>query len=608
MFVQNFAVLRCELFLLITSSSKSQENYTNNEDEGYNLTVRYEIYANSTTIYSDEINPLRYNLYERFTNNTQHKETEYEFSIFSTNIDREDVDSKLSKLRRRSAHNHENDDKLMYTYINSTDVDHAENSTSLEVYDNLLEKNDSMSNTIFENSNKGINESNTVSFQICHNITCILFCCPLGNIMRWNDSKCIPKKMEYVFPNVYEYMNDLTQNESKIVDEFFQLAVYDPCLGSRTVAYEGHQYDYKIFANGSIYIPYYATLIESTSYCFTIILERGNTFEITFCSDLKELYRNAMKYSPEFRWIHRMIDIHCSLNLVGILFLVAVFLVYSILPELRNEHGFMLRNYCACLSITFVIDTVKVLHLKEEPTYIRPVCITIAFLRYFWFMSSSFWLSIMSFNMWRTFREFSSLQRNVKGIIQSGKKKLVYYAIFAYGCPFVFAIVCVIVADYLSEYLPKNLRPEFVEGSCWYSSQHFEAYIFYYYWISTTCIVSSICLSISSSRNIKQCEKDANFRLTDSESRQYNQNKKWFNLYMKFFIILFITMGINWILYTVGWHLYTIQLYYYCFCINIANALLNVTEYFLVFIIFVWKKKIKSMLLKRFGFETNTST
>ncbi|XP_029174997.1 G-protein coupled receptor Mth2-like isoform X2 [Nylanderia fulva] len=473
MFIQNFAFLCCGLLLLIISASKAQQNYTNNKDKNHHSTIRYEKYADSTTTYSNEIKPLRYDLYKRFTNNAQHNEMKYEFSTISTNIDREGVDSKLSKLRRRSAHNHENDDKLMYSHINSTNVDHEENSTSLEVYDNLLEKNNSMSNTIFENSNKGINESNIVSFQMCHNNTCIQLCCPLGNVMRRNDFKCIPKEMKYVFPNVYEYTNDSTQNDSKRVDELFQFAIYDPCLDKHSVVPDGHQYDYKVFANGSIYIPYYATLIDSTystSYCLTIFLERGNKFEVTYCLDLiKDFYRNALNYSPEFRWINRIITIYSILNIACLLFLVVVILVYSILPELRNEHGFMLRNYCACLFIAFVIDIVRVLHLKENLSY--PVCITIGFLTYFWFMSCYFWLSIMSFNMWRTFREFSSLQRNVKGIKQSGKKKLVYYAIFGYECPFVLAIVCVNFANYFSEYLPKNLRPEFVEGSCWYSEK-----------------------------------------------------------------------------------------------------------------------------------------
>ncbi|XP_029174989.1 G-protein coupled receptor Mth2-like isoform X2 [Nylanderia fulva] len=542
MFVHNFAFLCCGLLLLIISSSESQQTYTNNKDEDHHSTIRYEKYADSTTTYSNEIKPLRYDLYERFTNNTQHNEMKYEFSTISTNIDRKDVDSILHKLRRRSAHNQENDDKILkHFHNNSTNVNHKENSTSQKVYENLLKMNDSMSNKVFENFTKNSYEINIVPYETCHNITCIQFCCPFGNIMRWNDTKCIPKEMTYVFPNVYKYTNDSTQNENGRVNEFFQLTVYNTCLESECYVVPDHQYDYKIFANGSFYIPYYETLFKSTSYCLGVFLERGGRFEAFFSSEEYAEFNKNLKHTPEYSWINHIIDLYFSLYLVCMLFLVAVFLVYSILPELRNEHGFMLRNYSAVTSIQLMIDNVRLSNIKKG--FLYPACITIAFLEYLCIISSYFWLSIMSFNMWRTFRRFSSLKRSSS---QSEKKKLVYYAIFAYGCPFVLAIVCVIVVDYVSEYLPYILRPDFNKGHCWYSVMiHWEALTLYYYWIKIVCTISSICLSISAARNIKRCEKDTNFSLTDSENKQFNDNKKWLNLYIQLFTMLFIIMGIN---------------------------------------------------------------
>ncbi|XP_029174999.1 G-protein coupled receptor Mth2-like [Nylanderia fulva] len=423
--------------------------------------------------------------------------------------------------------------------------------------------------------------------------------------MRWNDTKCIPEEMKYVFPNVYEYTNDSTHNESGRVNKFFQLTVYNKCLESRCyVVPIGHQYDYKIFANGSFYVPYYVTLFKSASYCLGVILERGRRFEAIFSSEqYAELKRNALKYTPEYSWITRVLNIYSSLLLVCILFLVAVFLVYSILPGLRNEHGFMLRNYSAVTSIALMIDIVRLSNMKEDVSY--PVCITIAFLGYFCLISGYFWLSIMSFNMWRTFRRFTLLQRNSR---QSEKKKLVYYAIFAYGCPFVLAIICVIVVDYVSEYIPIILRPEFKKGYCWYFTERFEAFMLYYYSIKTVCVISSICLSIFTARNIKHFERDTNFSLTDSESKQFNDNKRWLNLYIKLFIVFFIIMGINWIMYIISRLLFTTQLYKYSYYTEIVSALLGVVQNFFMFIIFVWKKKNKLMLLKRFGFKTNAST
>ncbi|XP_029177841.1 uncharacterized protein LOC114945716 [Nylanderia fulva] len=62
------------------------------------------------------------------------------------------------------------------------------------------------------------------------------------------------------------------------------------------------------------------------------------------------------------------------------------------------------------------------------------------------------------------------------------------------------------------------------------------------------CIISSICLPISTVLKIGCYKKD--HRLIDSESKCYNDNKKWFNLYLKLFIVLFILIGIKWLMLT----------------------------------------------------------
>ncbi|XP_029163540.1 G-protein coupled receptor Mth2-like [Nylanderia fulva] len=559
----------CYGFFLLITSTKSQQNFTNNEKRGDNLTMQYEADTDSTTIYSDEIKSPRYHMYEKFANNTQY------------------------------VHNHEDDDQVsMSSHINSTNVNYKENSTLQEVYENLLEKNDSMSNEVFENSIKDI-ERNFISYEMCHNITCIQLCCPLGTSMI-EGTTCVPDKTRYEFPQVYEYENDSIQNENKREDELFRFAVYDPCLETQRYWVErGHQHNYKIFANGSIYLSFYKILFKSTSYCIVHFLDSGTKFEVTFCSKTyNQIYRNAMKYQPEFVRVHRIINIYASMLLVCLLFLLPIFIVYSILPELRNVHGFMLRNFSLAASIAITIKALKLIYFQAEMTY--PACITIAYLRYFLLMSNFFWLSTMSFNMWWTFRGFASLQKNVR---QSGNKRLLYYTIFAYGCPFILGIICVIAVDFFSKYIPKNLRPEFETGNCWYNAAHAEAYVLYFYWIKTACIVSSVCLSISAARNIKRYEKDTNFRLSDSESKRYNDDKKWFTLYMKLFIAMFIIMALNWCVITMTWS-FNNRTYYY---LLYGAGSLEILQSFCIFIIFVWKKKIKMMLLKRFGYKTNAS-
>jgi len=60
--------------------------------------------------------------------------------------------------------------------------------------------------------------------------------------------------------------------------------------------------------------------------------------------------------------------------------------------------------------------------------------------------------------------------------------------------------------------------------------------------------------------------------------------------------MLFIVIGIKWSVMTVTWLSGNISNY-----ISYAVNLMDIVQNFFTFIIFVWKKKIKRMLLKRFG-------
>ncbi|XP_070163174.1 G-protein coupled receptor Mth2-like [Polyergus mexicanus] len=550
---KNFTFWYCSFLLLVASSSKSQEKSTSNEEKNDNLTIRYELDVNSTTNYGDEMKTLRYNLYEKCTNNTQYDDsTQYESRITFTNNDYENDDAIQYKLDMHSVQKHVDDKQIpMEPCTNLTNANHKNNFTSLEIYGNLMSKDK------------------------CCNITCIQLCCPLGD--RLVDDKCVPEKNKYFFPYVYGYVNDSLQSENKRVDELFQLVVYDPCQNEdRYLHPDGHQYDYMFFANGSLYLSYYE--IFAKSYCLAVV--SGNEYEVTICSEISDKIVNMINGGN---------IIYVIFHLMSIPFLVSIFLVYSILPELRNTHGFFLRNYSGALSIAYTIRIVTFLIKADDIHY--SVCISIAICNYLCYLASFFWLNVMSLDMWWTFREFCSLQRNVR---QRNKRKLVFYTIFAWGLPLTFAIISVIM-DFVSEYLPEILRPRFVTGNCWFAEKG--TFALYYYGFKSICIISSICLSISTTLKIAHYEKETGNCLTDSESKRYNDNKKWFNLYLKLFIVQFIVMGIKWSVTTASWLYGNIISNYIAYIINLMDIIQNLCT----FVIFVWKKKIKQLLLKRFG-------
>ncbi|XP_029168419.1 probable G-protein coupled receptor Mth-like 4 isoform X2 [Nylanderia fulva] len=195
--------------------------------------------------------------------------------------------------------------------------------------------------------------------------------------------------------------------------------------------------------------------------------------------------------------------------------------------------------------------------------------------------------------MWRTFRGLSSLQRSIR---QRENRKLIYYSLYAWGCPFILATFCVIMES-VSSRLPEIWRPEFQLGDCWFSKK--ETLMIYFYNWRSICIISSVCFSISASMNIARYEKETRTRLSDSDSKQYNDNKKWLQLYLRLFIVQFVLLIIQWVIRV----LYLFN--YIPDAIGYYIDVIDIPQHICTFIIFVCKKKVIIILLKRFGCKTN---
>lgn len=88
--------------------------------------------------------------------------------------------------------------------------------------------------------------------------------------------------------------------------------------------------------------------------------------------------------------------------LLSVPFIVATFLVYICLPELRNLHGKCLLCYLFGLVIGY---TAMALVQLNGANYVDPyICKPVGFLIYFSFISAFLWLSVISFDLWWNFR------------------------------------------------------------------------------------------------------------------------------------------------------------------------------------------------------------
>ncbi|XP_014486102.1 PREDICTED: G-protein coupled receptor Mth2-like isoform X1 [Dinoponera quadriceps] len=484
--------------------------------------------------------------------------------------------------RRGSPPRDEPDDTMRYQpYVNFTGGwNREENSTRAEDEDEEPVEHEFRSqyvkNADGEGDRDGPDELRSIVSQMarpgnnangmCNGTTCqIPICCELG--YRMIKDVCTPDEGDYVFPEVQEL--------GRKVDDIFELVVKDPCKPVGRYLFNTELYpddEYVILTNGSIYQPRRDSFIDPTTYCFAVV--KMNKYELTICFDESSETVNITQEET---------GIPVGM-IVSLPFLLLTFIVYCILPELCNMHGYILRAYIGSLFVAYFV--LGIFQLVDPNSYSQLVCIGSAFIIHFSFLASFFWLNVMCFDIWWTFGGFRSLQGSVK---QRERKKFIIYSIYAWGCATVLTVVCAIM-DFVPTVPKTFIRPEFGHVRCWYTTD--EARAVYFYGPMSVTVICNICLFISTALKILRHQKDTDHHLRGSESRRHDDNKQWFNLYLK----LFIVMGINWSMEIISW-LFKSAPAYVWYLSDLTNTLQGV----IIFIIFVWKDKIKRLLLKRFG-------
>lgn len=142
--------------------------------------------------------------------------------------------------------------------------------------------------------------------------------------------------------------------------------------------------------------------------------------------------------------------------LISVPFLIVTFLVYGLIPELRNLHGKNLMSYVLCLTVAYT--NMAVIHLNTEGIHSSVHCRTIGYLAYIGFVCSFFWLNVLCFDIWWTFRGV----RGIAGNLQ--RKKFILYSLYAWGCPLLI-LTWAFFADHLL-LVPMPYRPAIGENSC----------------------------------------------------------------------------------------------------------------------------------------------
>ncbi|XP_011307304.1 G-protein coupled receptor Mth2 isoform X2 [Fopius arisanus] len=317
------------------------------------------------------------------------------------------------------------------------------------------------------------------------------------------------------------------------------------------------------------YSPVPSGFVRVDHYCMSSFLGKNGTYtRIIACIQQKSIKEHQS---------------YAIIVALPVPFLIVTFLVYACLPELRNVHGMILMAYVASVLWAYGAVTFERWKSITLPDNLE-LCKFLGITMYISLLSSFFWLNVMCFDIWWTFRQLRPPRRNVK---QNKWKIFIIYGIYAWGYPSIILILISTVG-----YVPKNeddIRPRFADVACWFKNRTAESICFYYPVVIT--VICNILLFALTIRKIYKDKKSIAALLKSSDSRRHNHHEQRLNIYLK----LFVVMGINWSMDIIAWLLKNQAQWIWH-----AADLLNSFQGIMIFVIFVWKDRIKRRLIKRF--------
>uniref|UniRef100_A0A224XDM6 Putative g-protein coupled receptor mth2 n=1 Tax=Panstrongylus lignarius TaxID=156445 RepID=A0A224XDM6_9HEMI len=238
--------------------------------------------------------------------------------------------------------------------------------------------------------------------------------------------------------------------------------------------------------------------------------------------------------------------------LISDLFLVITLAVYIAFPTLRDLQGKSLMAFTACLCLGYFLLAVMQLEYFgfNVPT---GFCLLMGFILYYMLMSAFFWLSIISFNIWKS----ASWQ-----ITWSDSQLQIVYIAIGFGSPAIFLIAAI-----LAHHTPgTHIKPDFSK-SCWFSGKS-ETWAYFYGPIGILLCSNIVFFTLTVIR-LWNDYKDSN------PGTRIQVLRFKCLLYLK----VFLTMGLSWI-FEIGSYIFELDIWY-------ATDIINCLQGVIIFIVMV---------------------
>ena len=271
----------------------------------------------------------------------------------------------------------------------------------------------------------------------------------------------------------------------------------------------------------------------------------------------------------------------CSLSFIGA---ALILLTYSLFKELRTLPSKLLMN----LAVTILVTSLFILVGGPITASIRSadLCTSVAVILHFFFLGQFSWMSVMSFEMTRTFHQASKLRTQ-----ESSKFKrnlFIVYFLIGWGLPLLITVVSITVNYTTNGLVLYGVRADGTQGSCWIN--HLESAI--------VAFVVPLCLSLSFNLITFIIVSVYLFRAFQTQTKVKKDHRV---SYLRINLAIFTVSGLTWVF---GFIAILVGASWAWYIFIILNSSLG----FVIFIFFLFTKKIARLYLSLLHLRTAEST
>ncbi|XP_076062330.1 G-protein coupled receptor Mth2-like [Oratosquilla oratoria] len=389
----------------------------------------------------------------------------------------------------------------------------------------------------------------------CNGTVCVRKCCPEGNIFDIGIRECAP-----VPEGEIEWKANFGNDSAPIAYSIISgMPLCDQRIGFEYEdTPEGHFF---LLKNGSLSLPIMETVYSTKEYCLDHFFANESILTALVC-----LPPHEEPGCPNMSYVHGI------LLVVSCAFLLATLVVYMIIPSLRRSlytRSLMCQVLSLLVGFLGVITSVFAFERVSHTS-----CTVIGVVTYFGLVSAFFWMNVLCFDMWSSFRNLLPPERN-------SSKRFARMSAYVWGCTFILCVVVVVMAC-----LPETdatthlLLPGFGINNCWFVDE--KRKWAYFYSVVAILQVFNVFFFLHVAGILIKAQIDHS-HIRSNTSRKKQKARLW--IYLKLFII----MGIGWLS-----EIATSLEYNNCYFIILdsINALQGV---FIFFVLICKKENIKSL-------------